>query len=82
MTGGRSIRWPGRGCGSSPGSTRIEHAYGDLRKRVVVIEERSTPRPAPAADLRRTTNDGRPDTRGSTAASRFAHRLARSADGV
>jgi len=53
-----------------------------LRKRVVVIEERSTPRPAPAADLRRTTNDGRPDTRGSTAASRFAHRLARSADGV
>jgi hypothetical protein len=60
---------------------RIEAAYGDLRARVGALEERPAPRPAPNADLRRTTADGRPDTRGSTAASRFAHRQARSAAG-
>jgi hypothetical protein len=56
----------------------IESAYRDLRARVATLEER--PRaPATTADLRRTTADGRPDTRGSNAASRFAHRRARSA---
>jgi hypothetical protein len=61
----------------------IEHAYGDLRKRVGVLEDRpaSNPAPAPTSEHRRTTADGRPDTRGSSAASRFAHRGARSAAG-
>jgi hypothetical protein len=58
----------------------IEAAYGDLRKRVGALEERPRQAPAPV-DLRRTTPDGRPDTRGSTAAARFAHRQARSAAG-
>jgi hypothetical protein len=53
--------------------SEIEQAYGELRKRVGALEER--PRPAPAANGR-TTQDGHEDRRGSTAASRFAHRQA------
>jgi hypothetical protein len=57
---------------------KIETAYRDLCARVATLEER--PRaPATTADLRRTTASGAPDTRGSSAASRFAHRKARSA---
>jgi hypothetical protein len=58
----------------------MERAFGELRKRVGLLEERPAIRPAPATtDFRRTRKDGQPDTRGSTAAARFAHRQARSA---
>jgi hypothetical protein len=61
---------------------QVEDAYRGLSRRVAVLEERPAPRPARnGADHRRTTADGRPDTRGSSAASRFAHRQARSAAG-
>jgi hypothetical protein len=58
----------------------LERAYGDLARRVRSLE---APNPAAAvsqpADLRRTARDGRPDTGGSSAASRFAHRKTRQA---
>ena len=54
----------------------IERAYNDLRARVAVLEGRTPARPAPANDSRRTTSDGRPDTRGSNPASRVTLRQA------
>jgi hypothetical protein len=54
----------------------MERAFGELRTRVSHLEERPATRPTPASDSRRTTHDGRPDTRGSSAAARYAHRMA------
>ena len=60
----------------------IERAFGELRTRFGRLEEDPAPatRPSQASDVnRRTTQDGRPDRRGSNASSRFALRQARSA---
>jgi hypothetical protein len=58
---------------------QLETAYGDLRTRLAAVEERDQPDPAPVrAETKRPTADGRPDTRGATAASNFSPRQARS----
>jgi hypothetical protein len=56
---------------------QLETAYDDLRARLTAIEDGARPAAAPVrAETKRATYDGRPDTRGSSAASRFAVRQA------
>jgi hypothetical protein len=60
--------------------TEIESAHKALANRLALLEKRPGTAVDPLArvnghDSRRTTNGGAPDTRGSTAASRLAHRM-------